>query len=210
MRLINRRGHWDSVYAERGARGVSWYTPRLGVSLELIAAAGLDAGAEILDVGGGASTLVDDLLAAGYPNVSVLDVSPLALSRSRERLGEDAVQVRWLQGDITTTALERASFDLWHDRAVFHFLIDPAERDAYIATLRRGLKPDGQVVLATFAPDGPEKCSGLLVRRHSAEEILEAFGPGFRMAETRRQIHVAPSGAEQRFTWVRLVRGGRA
>lgn len=197
--------HWDAVYRAKHVDRVSWYRPHLDTSLEMIDHARLSRDAAIIDVGGGASTLVDDLLARGFRNLTVLDVSARAVEAARRRLGEHAGDVRWIVADITEVELADSAYDLWHDRALLHFLLDEDARTAYVASLRRALRPAGQVILATFAPDGPDKCSGLPVRRHSAEELLGTVGPGFELAESRRETHTTPSGTAQRFTWVRLL-----
>ena len=192
--------HWDAAYAGRGVRGVSWYQGSPTVSLELIAALGIGRDAAVIDVGGGASVLVDRLVEKGFTEVFVLDVSPAALAESRRRLGDPA-PVGWLCEDLLVWRPGRR-FDLWHDRAVFHFLVASADRDAYVRTLRSAIRPDGFVVLATFAPDGPEFCSGLPVARYSAEDLADLLGAGFELLETRREEHVTPEGATQPFTWV--------
>lgn len=204
----DRTAHWDGVYGARDVKRVSWYRPRLEQSLQMIEGAGLPPGAAILDVGGGASTLVDDLLDRGFDNVTVLDVSRLALDAARRRLGPRARRVRWTVADVTEVELATDAYDLWHDRAVLHFMVEDTDRDAYVANLRRALRPGGHVVLATFAPDGPSRCSGLPVRRYSAQGLLEAIGPGFALADSCDETHVTPAGTEQRFTWARLVHDG--
>jgi trans-aconitate methyltransferase len=183
-----------------GADGVSWYQDVPTVSLELIEALGVGRDAVVIDVGGGGSTLVDHLVERGFADVSVLDVSTAALNESRRRVG-DAVPVNWLNEDILVWRPERR-FDLWHDRAVFHFLAEPDARDAYLSTLRSAIRADGFVVIATFAPDGPQSCSGLPVTRYSADDLTGLLGVGFVLVETRREEHVTPVGVMQPFTWV--------
>lgn len=199
----SRREHWDRVYRTRGARDVSWYQPRPEVSLALIAASGVARDSGIVDVGGGASSLTACLLDDGYSRLAVLDVSGEALRHARSLLGARAADVEWIEADVTSFAPPRR-FGLWHDRAVFHFLTEPGDRRAYAASLRRALQPDGAVVLATFAPDGPPTCSGLAVARHDEASILAALGDDFRLEETRRETHVTPWRSEQRFLYVRL------
>ncbi len=195
-----RARHWDSAYTAGGVRGVSWYQDAPTVSLELIEALGIARDAAIIDVGGGASVLADRLVERGFVDVSVLDVSAAALAEARSRMA-GAARVHWLHEDLLDWRPERR-FDLWHDRAVFHFLIAPADRDEYLRILRSALRPDGCVVLATFAEDGPELCSGLPVARYSAARLADVLGEGFELVETRREEHVTPKGVMQPFTWV--------
>jgi trans-aconitate methyltransferase len=182
---------------------VSWYQAQPKISLELIAAANLPVDAPIIDVGGGASALVDCLLAQGRSALSVLDISAAALASARARLGVDAAKVRWIEVDVREFAPPHR-YDLWHDRAVFHFLTNPVDREKYMAALRRSLNPRGHVVIATFALDGPARCSGLEVAHYDAASLLAQFGADFEMLDSRRETHITPAGAEQRFTWARL------
>lgn len=198
---MNGRDHWDRVHERRAPEQLSWYQPHLARSLALIEQAHLRADAAIIDVGGGASTLVDDLLDRGYRRVSVLDISSKAIDRARERLGPRAGAVTWITGDITTVELPPEAFDFWHDRAVFHFLRDDTARARYIAAARRALKPGGHIVVATFGPGGPERCSGLEVVRYRAGEIEARFGGGFRRVSSFTEIHQTPGGAEQEFVY---------
>ncbi len=192
--------HWEAAYAGRGFDGVSWYQHVPRVSLELIAALGVPAGAAVIDVGGGASALVDHLVERDFVDVSVLDLSAAALAEARRRVG-DTTDVSWLNEDLLLWRAERR-FDVWHDRAVFHFLVATEERDAYLELLRSALRGDGCVVLATFAPDAPERCSGLPVARYTADELAGLLGPGFELVATRREVHTTPTGNTQPFTWV--------
>ncbi len=171
---MQSKQHWESVYAGNPADRVSWYQPHAALSMRLIEAAGVPRAGEIVDVGGGASTLVDDLLDAGYRAITVLDLSGAALATARARLGPRAGAVRWIEGDVTRVAFARHRYDLWHDRAVFHFLTDPADRAAYRAQILRAVKPGGHVVMATFAEDGPSECSGLPVMRYDAAALADA------------------------------------
>ena len=198
--------HWEAVYAQRTPDSVSWFQPHAEHSLELIARAGLTRDAAIIDVGGGASTLADDLLARGYHDLTVLDLSAAALAAAQVRLGDDARRVSWVEADITAVDLPRQRYDLWHDRAVFHFLIRPEQRAAYRAALAAGLADDGAAIIATFAPDGPETCSGLAVERYDARGLADAIGPGFRLEADWREEHTTPWGAVQAFTWCLLRR----
>jgi ubiquinone/menaquinone biosynthesis C-methylase UbiE len=203
----NRKDHWQRVYAEKSPLEVSWYRPHLDVSLELIEASGIEKSGRLIDIGGGSSTLVDDLLAAGYDEITVLDVSPRALHVARRRLGERATAVRWLEGDVTSVELGENRFDLWHDRAALHFLTRERERDLYIAQLNRAVAAGGHVVLATFAPEAPPQCSGLDVRRYDADELKNLLGEDWRLRRQRRQVHRTPAGSEQPFTycWMQKV-----
>ena len=195
-----REEHWDRAYETRGATGVSWFQPTANTSIQLIERLGIARGAPVIDVGGGASLLVDALLDCEFTDVSVLDVSKAALKEVRERLGSNA-SVSLLQKDLLAWKPERR-YDLWHDRAVFHFLVDPLDQETYLRTLRAALRPTGFVIMGTFASDGPEYCSGLPVSRYSFADLAEALGPTFQVVETFRDDHVAPPGVVQPFTWV--------
>ena len=205
--IHNRRAHWQGVYARKNEDEVSWYQARPATSLQLIANTGLGKDAAIIDAGGGASRLVDHLLDAGYTDVTVLDIAEAALAKARARLAERAGRVRWIAADLLTWQPERP-FDIWHDRAVFHFLTDADDRRRYVEVLKAALKPDGQVIIATFAPDGPEKCSGLPVMRHSPQSIAAELGAGFELVETADEHHVTPAGKVQHFNYARLKRVG--
>lgn len=199
---MDPKAHWESVYRERGPEGVSWYQPEARLSLELIRRAAPPPAPAVLDVGGGASTLVDGLLAAGYARAVVLDLSGAALAAARERLGpERAARVEWREADVLEAALPTASVDVWHDRAVFHFLLDAAARRRYVAQVRRAVRPGGHVLVATFAEDGPARCSGLEVARYEPAALHAEFGGGFRLVESVREKHLTPWGAPQAFTY---------
>ncbi|HEY5991190.1 MAG TPA: class I SAM-dependent methyltransferase [Candidatus Udaeobacter sp.] len=195
----NDQAHWERVYAD-GCEDVSWFQARPDLSLRLIASSGVDKHAGIIDVGGGASSLVDCLLDEDYSPVAVLDISPTALRYARDRLGSRARLVNWFEADVTTFDPPRR-FGLWHDRAVFHFLTDAAQRRAYVQTLRRTLTSDGTVIIATFATDGPTRCSGLPVERYDARKISAELGPEFSLIEQVREAHRTPSGSEQAFSY---------
>jgi SAM-dependent methyltransferase len=201
-----RRQHWDEKYSSTGATSVSWYQPEPTMSLSLLHALGLGPDTSLVDVGGGASTLVDHLVAAGWRDVTVLDVSPAALRTARERLPRDAA-VTWLAEDLLSWRPERM-FGVWHDRAVFHFLTEEADRDRYREALDAAVAPGGTVILAAFAEDGPTMCSGLPVRRYAHPELLAELGSGFEPVQTRREVHRTPAGGEQAFTWVVARRRG--
>jgi SAM-dependent methyltransferase len=203
--MSDRGSRWDEVYRSRGADTVSWFQARPVMSLALIEHAGVVKGAPVIDVGGGASSLVDHLLQEGYADLAVMDVSDSALATSRERLGERASQVDWIVGDALAFApLKR--YALWHDRAVFHFLVDAGDRRRYLEALHRASQVGTQVVMATFAEDGPDRCSGLPVARYRAAELHAAFGADYELVESTRETHRTPGGAEQHFTWVRMRR----
>jgi SAM-dependent methyltransferase len=199
--VTDHKTHWETVYRTKRPTEVSWYQPAATRSLELISRAVPDASSRIIDVGGGASTLVDGLLSAGYSNLSVLDVSVTALAEARNRLRDAASRVKWVVADILSAELPEAAFDLWHDRAVFHFLTDAADRSAYIAQVRRAVRPGGYVLVATFADDGPPKCSGLPVSRYSADTLHQEFDGGFELVESVREQHVTPGGSTQSFLY---------
>lgn len=195
------RDHWEAIYRETPPEAVSWYRPHMERSLEFLRATGLGTGASVLDVGGGNSTLVDDLLREGFSDVTVLDISPAALAGARERLGAQAGRVTWIAGDVTALELPRGRYDFWHDRAVFHFLTDAASRRRYVAAVRRSLKPGGHIVVATFGPRGPERCSGLPVARYDPDGLHGQFGGSFRKVASAEETHVTPWGAEQEFVY---------
>jgi trans-aconitate methyltransferase len=204
---MDRRAHWQTVYQNKSEDDVSWFQARPARSLELIRRTGLVAeGARLIDVGGGASRLVDALVAQGDLRVTVLDIAEAALAQARKRLGQQAERVEWIAADILRwTPPQR--YDLWHDRALFHFLTDPADRQDYTRTLAAGLSPGGQAVIATFAPDGPERCSGLPVCRYDPDGLAAALGTGFRLLDSLTEDHVTPAGKLQKFQYCRLVRG---
>jgi SAM-dependent methyltransferase len=198
---MTTREHWESVYERKQPSEVSWYRPHLEQSLRYIDAAGLAPDAAIIDVGGGASTLVDDLLARGFTNVTVLDLSARAIDAAKARLGARAARVRWVIADATEAGLPAAAYDFWHDRAVFHFLGDERDRRRYVATVRRSLKPGGQILLATFGPDGPTRCSGLDVTRYDADQLQAQLGADFERLGSATEVHTTPWGAAQQFVY---------
>lgn len=193
--------HWDGVYGRKKPDEVSWYRAHLERSLGFVEKAALAPDASIIDVGGGASTFVDDLLSRGYRNVSVLDLSAKAIETAKQRLGPEAARVRWLVGDVTQFAFPEHGYAFWHDRAVFHFLRDPLARERYVAQVRRALMPGGHIVVATFGPEGPERCSGLAVMRYDAEQLHGEFGNDFRKVESLTEVHATPSGTKQQFVY---------
>lgn len=193
--------HWDAVYAEKTADQVSWYRPHLERSLCFLDNAKIERTAAILDVGGGASTFVDDLVDRGFSNVTLLDLSQTALDLGATRLGDRASAVKWICADVTQADLPDDAYDFWHDRAVFHFLTDPRDRSRYVATARKALRPGGHILIATFGPHGPEKCSGLEVMRYTPDTLHRAFGDDFTKIGDATEIHSTPWGAEQEFVY---------
>ena len=198
---MDGKDHWESVYGHHKPDSVSWYRPHLDQSLRFIDAAGLSVHSPIIDVGGGTSTLVDDLMDRSFSDITVLDISPGAIREATERLGRRAAQVQWLVGDITEMALPEHHYDFWHDRAVFHFLHDPRSRQRYVAAVRHALKPNGHIVVATFGPAGPDHCSGLPVVRYDAQGIHGQFGGEFRKISSCSETHTTPWGSEQEFVY---------
>jgi ubiquinone/menaquinone biosynthesis C-methylase UbiE len=194
-------GHWESIYRTKSPTQVSWYQPEARLSLDLIRRVAADLDAPIMEVGGGASTLVDGLLSAGYRDVTVLDLAPTALARAQERLGEQKAQVRWIVADVLNAPLPRASCVVWHDRAVFHFLTDPRDRARYVAQAQRIVRPGGHVIVASFGPEGPSRCSGLEVVRYSPEGLHAEFGSAFQLLESSQENHRTPTGATQAFVY---------
>jgi hypothetical protein len=191
--------HWDHIYETTDTTSVGWYQPDPHLSLELIGVLGIDREAGIIDVGGGASNLVDRLVTGGFSDLTVLDISPSALQAAHRRLGNDA-PVTWLTEDLLTWEPTR-TYDLWHDRAVFHFL-SGSEVEDYRKVLRRALSPGGAIIIGSFAPDAPEHCSGLQVTRYDANELREALGSGFEIVEQKREVYTTPGGISQPFTWI--------
>jgi SAM-dependent methyltransferase len=205
--MSEERGqHWEEVYRTRATDRVSWFRPHLDVSIDLLKRAGLGSGSRVIDIGAGASTLVDDLLALGVRQVTALDLSAASLGIARSRLGADADRVEWIVADVTSAALPPAGFDLWHDRAAFHFLVEDADVGAYVQVAARAVRGGGHVVIGQFAADGPSKCSGLPVARRDPEEIAMAFSPAFTLVEARRETHVTPGGTPQSFAYALLRR----
>lgn len=198
---VKVQDHWEGVYRSKGPDAVSWYRPHLEMSLEMIRRVAKD-NAAILDVGGGESTLVDDLVAAGYRNISVLDISTTALEVTKKRLGDAAEGVRWIAGDVTAAlSVPQHSVDLWHDRAVFHFLTEAEGRAAYVRNMRRCVRPGGHVIIGTFGPEGPSRCSGLPVVRYDSTLMQRELGRGFSLVETSEEMHITPAGATRQFVY---------
>lgn len=205
--MSDRTTHWQNVYATKDEAEVSWFQASPAISLEMIRAASPDRVAAIIDIGGGASRLVDALLQDGYRNLAVLDLSANALDAAKVRIGGAASTVDWIVADATTWRPAK-TWDVWHDRAAFHFLTDPLDRAAYVERLRSAVAPGGHVIIATFAPDGPEKCSGLPVRRHDSASLSAELGPEFELVETRSETHRTPWHSTQAFQFSRFRRRG--
>lgn len=200
--------HWEHVYTTKATDSVSWFQPHADLSLDIIRSTRLGRDAAIIDVGGGASTLVDDLVANGYTDLTVLDLSRAALNAARKRLGAEECKVRWIEADITQVDLPANRYDIWHDRAVFHFLTDAADRAAYVRTVLRSVKPGGHVIVATFAEDGPLQCSGLPVMRYRPDELHDQFGAAFQLLDHRKEEHRTPAGKVQSFVYCYCRRVG--
>jgi 2-polyprenyl-3-methyl-5-hydroxy-6-metoxy-1,4-benzoquinol methylase len=198
---MDPKTHWEKVYTTKAPDAVSWYRPHLEISLALIERAADSHSASIIDVGGGESTLVDDLLLRGYKNITVLDVSQTAIDLTKSRLGSGGEKVLWLVGDITEMELDPRAYDLWHDRAVFHFLTAPEQRIAYVRQVARSVKPDGHIIMSVFGPEGPTKCSGLEVMRYDAESLHGEFGARFHLVESSKELHQTPFGTTQQFLY---------
>jgi len=203
---MNRHDHWEAVYRDKAIDAVSWFQPHAASSLGLIEAGAPDRNAAIIDVGGGASVLVDDLLDAGYSELTVLDLSESALAAVQRRLGARAAGVHWIAADITEAVLPEAAYDVWHDRAVFHFLTDEADRARYVERVLRAVKPGGHVIVAAFGPGGPLQCSGLPVVRYAPGALHAEFGDSFRLLRHETEIHHTPAGKEQEFVYCYCVR----
>lgn len=200
MNLENKT-HWEQIYTTKNTTQVSWYQAHAHLSMDFIRQTGVGKQGQIIDVGGGASTLVDDLLADGYKQVTVLDISAAALHTTRQRLGPLAHRVTWLEADITQATLRPHFYDVWHDRAVFHFLTQAEDRARYVARVREAVRPGGHVIVATFADDGPLQCSGLDVVRYSPEQLHAQFGPDFALLQSSREAHQTPFGSVQKFIY---------
>lgn len=198
MGNASRRGHWEGVYTSKGETEVSWFQETPSLSLELLRLVGAQPSSAIIDIGGGTSRLVDNLLAQGFVNITVLDVSEAALAAARARLHEEGGKVKWIAADMTQWQPSEA-YDVWHDRAAFHFLTDPSDQTAYVQRLKQALRRGGHVIIGTFALDGPEKCSGLPVARHRGESLAALLGPDFVLFDSRRHEHTTPWKSLQKF-----------
>ena len=203
--MSDRKAHWENVYKDKSALEVSWYQSEPLLSLQLIHNAQLASDAAIIDVGGGASVLIDHLCDEGCSNVAVLDISANALACAKERLGDKAKNVEWFDEDVTCFKPPHP-FSLWHDRAVFHFLTEASDRRSYVEVLSRALTPGGHLIIAAFAIGGPEKCSGLDIVQYDAEKLKAELGDGFELFEELTELHLTPSNAEQQFSYFHFVR----
>jgi SAM-dependent methyltransferase len=202
---LDKKRHWETVYEQKSPLEVSWYQHEPQLSLELIHNTGIAQEAAIIDVGGGASVLVDRLLESSYRNVSVLDLSAKALVHAQTRMGEMSRRATWIEADITTFA-PSIGYDLWHDRAVFHFLTDEADRRKYVEVLQQSLKPGGHLIIAAFAIGGPTQCSGLEIVQYDAEKLSDTLGAPFRLVEERTESHITPAMKEQKFVYFRFIK----
>jgi 2-polyprenyl-3-methyl-5-hydroxy-6-metoxy-1,4-benzoquinol methylase len=199
--IMESKSHWEQVYQSKAPETVSWYAPHLETSIKLIQQATTDKQAAIIDVGGGEATLVDDLLDHGYHRMSVLDISQTAIDVARKRLGINGANVAWYCSDITSATLPESYFDVWHDRAVFHFLTNENDRKKYIRQVMRSVKHGGYVIISTFGPEGPDKCSGLDVVKYNADSLHTEFGKNFQLIESSTEIHHTPFGTTQQFLY---------
>lgn len=198
---MDMQEHWQEVHSATAPDQVSWFRPHLKTSLGLIERADRSRSASIIDVGGGSSTLVDDLVAMGYGNVTILDISDIALALAKKRLGQSAESVQWICADITQPVFSRPTYDVWHDRAVFHFLTSVKDREAYVRNAMSALRIGGHVIIGTFAPEGPRRCSGLDVVRYDLEKLQKEFGQRFRLVDSLKELHTTPSGMVQPFLY---------
>jgi SAM-dependent methyltransferase len=198
---MDTKEHWEQVYTGKPSHRLGWYKPRLQTSLEWIGALGLEPDEPIIDVGGGASTLIDDLIAAGHSAITVIDIAEPALELLRSRLGGKSAAVNWLCGDITRIELPENAFALWHDRAVFHFLTETSQRERYRENLCRALQPGGHLIIGTFAPEAPPRCSGLPVQRYDLELLCDTLGTAFELRRHQKEMHVTPGGVEQMYLY---------
>lgn len=202
---MDTQAHWERVYGTKAPTEVSWFSPHLQTSLSLIERVAGERSASIIDVGGGESTLIDDLIARGYSNVTVLDISRTAIEHTKQRLGSASDGVKWLIADITQADLPARSYDVWHDRAVFHFLTERAERLSYVRQVASAVRSGGHVIVGAFGPEGPNKCSGLDVMHYDAESLHGEFGPRFRLIGSSKELHETPSGSTQQFLYCYCV-----
>jgi len=198
---MNAKTHWESVYGTKAPDAVSWYAAHLLLSMHYVRKAASGRDANIIDVGGGESTLVDDLLDEGYDKLTVLDISATALEVTRRRLGARADKVNWLTGDVLDIELPFGAYDVWHDRAVFHFLTSDEQRQRYVEQVLKALKPGGYAIVGTFGPEGPEKCSGLPVARYDPNTLHARFGAPFQLVDSSIEVHRTPWGAPQQFVY---------
>jgi 2-polyprenyl-3-methyl-5-hydroxy-6-metoxy-1,4-benzoquinol methylase len=205
-KIMQKKEHWETVYSTKAPDSVSWFQEHAETSLNFIKKLNLEKSASIIDVGGGASTLVDDLLINGYSRLSVLDLSGAALETAKKRIGSNSTNVKWFEADVTEVQFPKHQFEVWHDRAVFHFLTQREEREAYIKNLLHSVKPNGHIIISTFAEDGPTQCSGLPVMRYSAETLQAELGESFSLKEQLKENHSTPFGTTQKFLFCHFVK----
>jgi 2-polyprenyl-3-methyl-5-hydroxy-6-metoxy-1,4-benzoquinol methylase len=198
---MNLKTHWEHIYEKKGPTKVSWYQEHAQFSLQYIRNTGIQTTNYIIDVGGGASTLVDDLIADGFEHITILDISATALNLAQERLGSRGANISWIEADITSANLPYQHYHVWHDRAVFHFLTQATDRQRYVDAVRHAVRSGGHVIVATFAPDGPDHCSGLEVMRYNPDNLHNEFGDGFDLVDSTRETHHTPFGTEQKFIY---------
>jgi len=198
---MGKKNYWDKVYSAKSDTEVSWYQQHARLSLQIILDAKIPKESAIIDVGGGASTLVDDLLDNGYSNITVLDISNAGLAAAQRRLGSRAVNVHWLEANVLEAQLEQGKYCVWHDRAVFHFLVSPEDRSRYVRMVLRAVAPGGLVIVATFDEHGPTMCSGLPVVRYNADQLHDEFGDSFELISHKKESHHTPSGVVQPFVY---------
>lgn len=198
---MQSKEHWENIYSTKATDAVSWFQEHAEYSLRLIRGTGVPLSASIIDVGGGASRLIDDLLVGGYSNITVLDLSAAAFAAAKARIGPASGTVEWVEADVTNVTLPIHGYDVWHDRAVFHFLTSQEQRQAYVAAVVRAVKPGGHVIVATFAEDGPTQCSGLPVMRYSATKLHAQFGEPFALVRHEKEAHHTPFGTVQQFVY---------
>lgn len=203
--MMNRQQHWENVYQTKQGDKISWFQPSPDLSLKLIEATGINKGDAIIDVGSGTSRLVDYLLANGYSNISLLDISSTAIQATKKRLGIQAESINWLISDVTEFSLNHP-IKLWHDRAVFHFMTNKNDRNAYIHQLKQYLPAEGHLIIAAFSPEGPIQCSGLDIVQYDSNLIQQTLGQEFKLQETVCEIHLTPAGGEQHFNYFRFQR----
>jgi SAM-dependent methyltransferase len=203
--MTDRKNHWERVYRDKSPLEVSWFQENPALSLRLIKKTRIALDAPIIDVGGGASLLVDRLCEAGYSDIGVLDVSASALAHAKNRLADKTCAVNWYEADVTGFKPPKR-FALWHDRAVFHFLTSGADRDSYVSVLKKALKPGGHLIMMAFAIDGPVKCSGLDIVQYDADKMKSTLGPGFELVETGHEMHITPTGNQQKFAYFRFTK----
>jgi len=198
---MDAKTHWEKVYQTKEPDAVSWYRPHLETSLAFVERAADSNSASIIDIGAGESTLVDDLAAKGYKNITVFDVSQTALDVTKKRLGPFAEHIKWIVADVTQVELQPSAYDVWHDRAVFHFLTSIQQRAAYVRNVATAVRAGGHVIVSTFGPEGPTKCSGLEVSRYDAASLHGEFGSRFRLVESSKELHQTPFGTSQQFLY---------